>query len=147
MAMLAADLSGSDAPPSPPEIEAILEVMFLMAAVDGEVSEEEIRQFAQSCEPLVGEMTEADVEGTLVGMSGLLAEEGWDRRARQVGAVLQPSAFRELAFRMAVAVAMVDDYVAGAEAAAIDTLAGSFGIDPERASQLMRAVYKDLFEE
>lgn len=148
MALLAADVSAAieaDSAASPAEVEAILEAMFLMAVVDGEVSEVEIRQFARSCEPLLGELTEGDVEGTLLAMAGTLADEGWPRRAQHVGRILSQSALRERAFRLAVAVAMADDFVANAEAAAIDTLSTAFGFDPEQSDLLVKQVYGELF--
>lgn len=148
ISILAADVSAaiqSEGDASPDEVEAILEAMFLMAVVDGEVSDVEIRQFARSCEPLVGELTEGDVEGTLLTMAGTLADEGWPRRAAHVGQVLARSPLKERAFRLAVAVAMIDDYVANAEAAAIDTLSNAFGFEPEHSDALVKQVYGELF--
>src|SRR5437879_2671828 len=71
------DGSADDAP-------FILEAMFLMSAVDGEVSPEEIQQFADSLEPILGDVAEADVEGLLGEMTSALEEEGWERRARAI---------------------------------------------------------------
>jgi tellurite resistance protein len=78
-------------------------------------------------------------------MAGTLADEGWPRRAAYVGEVLAKSALRERAFRLAVAVAMIDDYVANAEAAAIDTLSTAFGFEPEHSDALVKQVYGELF--
>ena len=148
ISIFAADVSAAirgEAEATPEEIEAILEGMFLMAVVDGEVSEVELRQFARSCEPLLGELTEGDVEGTLMSMAGTLSDEGWPQRAARVGATLRQSPLRDRAFKLAVAVAMVDDYVANAEAAAIDTLTAAFGFEPEHGDALVKQVYVELF--
>jgi hypothetical protein len=145
---LAADVSVAAqgaAEVTPEQVEAVLEAMFLMAVVDGEVSEIEIRQFARSCEPLVGEVSEGDVEGTLMTMAGTLADEGWPKRVEAVGKVLAGSAVRDQAFRLAVAVALVDDYVANAEAAAIDALSSALSLGAEHSDALVKQVYGELF--
>src|SRR5262249_35425842 len=93
----------------------ILEAVFLMAAADGEVSPDEIERFADSVGSIVTGASEADVERMLTEMSALLEEEGWDRRARAVALALKGKPGAELAFRLATAVAFVDDSVADAE--------------------------------
>src|SRR5690242_7741019 len=87
----------------------ILEAMFLMAAADGEVSHQEVERFADSVGAIVTGASEADVERMLGEMSGLLADEGWDRRARVVASALKGRPGAELAFRLATTVAFVDD--------------------------------------
>jgi len=96
---------GSDA-------SSILEAMFLMAAADGEVSPEEMQRFADSMDAIVEGASEADLEGMLAEMSALLEEEGWERRSRAVAKALNGKPAAEIAFRLATAVAFVDDSVA-----------------------------------
>jgi hypothetical protein len=130
-----------------PEDEAplILEAMFLMSAVDGDVSAEEVEQFAGAIEPLLGDVTEADVEGLLSEMSGALEDEGWEQRSRKIAKGLRTKRARETAFRLATAVAFVDDSVAEAESSALDALALSFDISSERVHEIMSEVHRELF--
>lgn len=124
---------------------AVLEAMFLMAAVDGDVSEVEIRELARACRPLVGDVSSGDVEGMLLSMHAVLAEEGWERRARSIGGALAGSAVAELAYSLAVRVALADDYVVGVESDAMDTLADALGLDLDRRGALLREAYDELF--
>jgi tellurite resistance protein len=123
----------------------ILEAMFLMAASDGEVTHEEIGRFADSVGTIVSGASEADVERMLGEMSGLLADEGWDRRARAVARALKGKPGAELAFRLATAVAFIDDSVADAESSALDEMAMTMGISAERAHAIMSEVHDELF--
>lgn len=124
---------------------AVIEAMFLMAAVDGDVSEVEIRELARACRPLVGEVSNGDVEGMLLSMHAQLAEEGWDRRAASVGKALVGGPAAETAYSLAVRVALADDYVVGVESAAMDSLADALGIDLDRRNVILREAYDELF--
>jgi tellurite resistance protein len=123
----------------------ILEAVFLMAAADGDVSPDEIERFADSAVSLVPGAVEADVERMLAEMSGLLEDEGWDRRARVVANALKGRPGAELAFRLATAVAFVDDSVTDGESNALDEMAMSMGISHERAHEIMSEVHHELF--
>jgi len=123
----------------------VLEAMFLMAAADGEVTPQEIERFADSVAVIVAGASEADVERMLGEMSGLLADEGWDRRSRAVASALKGRPGAELAFRLATAVAFVDDSVADAESSALDEMAMAMGISHERANAIMVEVHDELF--
>jgi tellurite resistance protein len=123
----------------------ILEAMFLMAAADGEVSHAEIERFADSVSTILTGPAEADVERMLSEMSGLLEDEGWDRRARAVAAALKGRPGAELAYRLATGVAFIDDAVAEAESNALDEMAAAMGIPPERATSIMSEVHDELF--
>ena len=137
-ALAAAEEAGTDR-------GAVLEAMFLMAAADGEVSEVEIAQFASRCGPLVGEVAPSEVEGMFLEWGAALEEEGWERRVRSVGKALVGTPLAEVAFRAAVAVALADDYVVGAESHAMDVLAEALGIGLDEAHGVVREVYDELF--
>lgn len=124
---------------------AVLEAMFLMAAVDGDVSEVEIRELARACKPLVGDVSNGDVEGMLLSMHATLAEEGWERRAKSIGQAIAGGPVAELAYSLAVRVALADDYVVGVESDAMDALADALGIDLDRRGELLREAYDELF--
>lgn len=123
----------------------ILEAVFLMAAADGEVSPEEIERFADSVGSIVRGASDVDVERMLDEMNSLLEEEGWDRRARAVSKALKGRPGAEVAFRLATAVAFVDDSVAQAESQALDDMAMDLGISHERAHAIMSEVHDELF--
>ena len=132
------DEGGSDA-------SSILEAMFLMAAADGEVSPEEMQHFASSMESIMEGASEADLEGTLAEMSALLEEEGWEKRSRAVAKALKGKPAAEIAFRLATAVAFVDDAVAAEESNALDEMAMAMDISNDRAHEIMSEVHSELF--
>ncbi|MCC6649360.1 MAG: hypothetical protein IT374_27785 [Polyangiaceae bacterium] len=124
---------------------AVLEAMFLMAAVDDDVSEVEIGELARACRPLLGDVSSGDVEGMLQAMHATLAEDGWGPRAKAVGAALAGGPAAELAFSLAARVALADDYVVGAESDARDALADALASGVDRRGELLREAYDELF--
>jgi len=138
---------GTDGPAAVDELTGIVETMFLMAAVDGVIADDEIDKLAEGIRHLSGTGTVDD--GRLMRWLDELRErlhaDGWSRRLRHATAKLKSPASRERAFRLAVAVAMVDDYVAHAEAAAIDALAAELGLADDDATRMLREVQQELF--
>ena len=132
---------------APGAVDALLEAMFLMAVADGDMSEPEVRQFARSCEQMLGdlEISEGDLEGMFAQFASGVAEEGWEARMRAIAATVAGTELGELSFRLAVAIALVDDRVADGEASAIETMAQALGIDPERSQVLVGEIYGELF--
>jgi hypothetical protein len=128
------------------EFAATVEAMFLMAAVDGAVSPDELWQLRSSVEAISSpEPVAAGLDALLSTAADKLSAEGWQSRLDQVAHHLTTSESRLLAFRLAAAVAMVDDDVAHAEAAAIDALSSAFGISPDDSQAALREVVRELF--
>jgi hypothetical protein len=129
------------------EFRATLEAMFLMAAVDGEVSREELDQLAASVQAIADMHAIEGLRLTemLDELAAKLGDEGWSARLDTVAARLGSPESRAFAFRLAAGVAFVDDHVAHAEAAAIDALAAKLGIDSDESQQILREVTDDLF--
>jgi len=129
------------------ESEAIVEIMFLMAAVDGDISKQEIQQLHASIEAIrdMGAIPDIDVEPLLKSFSDDLDEEGWSLRLKEAAARVRAPDARAFAFRLAAGVAFVDDFVAHAEAAAIDSLATAFELDKDEAQSILREVHETLF--
>src|SRR5688572_11111220 len=104
------------------EFEATVEAMFLMAAVDGEVSEQELAQLAASVDAFASIDTNGarrvDTGTLLVAMNDKLEKDGWNKRLASVAERLREPEARTFAFRLAAGVAFVDDHVAHSEAAA-----------------------------
>ncbi len=133
------------------EFEATIEAMFLMAAVDGDVTGEELAQLSASVQAIVDTgpagvpKQHFDMARVLVEMNQKLASEGWKGRLDAVAARLQTPEARAFAFRLAAGVAFVDDHVAHAEAAAIDALAAALRISSADSQEILSDVQETLF--
>ena len=142
--------SGATLPPEKQaqadEFLAIVEIMFLMAAVDGDVAQDEVDRLAASIQA-IGDMhvAQMNVQATLDQLNEVLAAEGWHKRLEAVAARLRSDESRAFAFRMAAGVAFVDDHVAHAEAAAIDALAAKLGLSSDDTNEILREVQEELF--
>jgi tellurite resistance protein len=123
----------------------LVEAMFLMAAADGEISEVEIRTLARSCSRLGLSLTEAELEAKMHALHTAIEKDGWETRVSAVGKALSGTALAETAYRLAVSVALADDYVVGEEMNAMDTLAAALGIDSDRSHVILREVHDTLF--
>jgi len=130
------------------ELDATIEAMFLMAAVDGAVAGQEVAQLAATMQAILdtGDRKEAiDVDSTLVDLSRRLERDGWTVRIDEVARRLRTEEARSFAFRLAAAVAFVDDHVAHAEAAAIDALAAALSLPNDVSQQILHDVRDTLF--
>jgi hypothetical protein len=129
------------------EFRATIEAMFLMAAVDGEISREETDQLGASIQAIVDmhALEGLKLERTLEDLSEKLGREGWHARLESVASRIRSEEGKAFAFRLAAGVAFVDDHVAHAEAAAIDALAAKLRLADEESNQILREVQEDLF--
>jgi len=129
------------------EFEAILEAMFLVAAVDGEISEQELEQLRASFQAIVDlhVVSGGRVEAQLAEFNRLLARDGWHTRLASIKGRIPTTEGRAFAFRLAGGVAFVDDHVAHAEAAAIDALAAALELPAEESQAILREVADELF--
>jgi tellurite resistance protein len=130
------------------EVDATIEAMFLMAAVDGAVAGDEVAQLGATMQAMFDSRDAAgpmDLDATLVDLSRRLERDGWTARLDAVAARLRGEEARSFAFRLAAAVAFVDDHVAHAEAAAIDALAAALSLSPEVSQQILHEVRDTLF--
>jgi hypothetical protein len=134
------------------EFEATVEAMFLMAAVDGDLSSEELSQLAASIEAFAslerkpGAATKVDTPKLLLALNDKLAQDGWNRRLAAVASRLADHESRAFAFRLAAGVAFVDDHVAHAEAAALEAMASALGISADESQEILYDVREALFE-
>lgn len=130
------------------EFEAILEAMYLMAAVDGEIARDEVGQLAASVQAIIdttGGRLRIDLAPTLEELGQHLTRDGWKVRLDTLAARLTSAESRSFAFRLAAAVAFVDDNVVHAEAAAIDALAAALGIPADDSQRILAEVQEELF--
>lgn len=130
------------------EFEATVEAMFLMAAVDGDLSEQELAQLAASVDAFseLEGRTRVDAGPLLVKMNELLGTDGWNKRLHSVAERLRDREARTFAFRLAAGVAFVDDVVAHAEAAALEAMAGALTIDADESQEILHDVRETLFD-
>ena len=127
--------------------EAIVEIMFLLAAVDGEVADVELEQLRKSVRELSGldVLTGLDADVLVTTLEGRLEAEGWSARMHAAtDAITAPDA-RRLAYRLAAGVAFVDDRVEAAEAVALDSLGKTFELAPDESLAILSEVQKTLF--
>ena len=129
------------------EFEATVEAMFLMAAVDGDLSENELAQLAASVDAFA-ELGNKKVDAgpLLMKMNKLLEKEGWNARLAAVAGRLRSTESRSFAFRLAAGVAFVDDHVAHAEAAALEAFASALHIGADESQEILYDVRESLFE-
>lgn len=125
------------------EFGAIVEIMFLMAAVDGEVADDEVRQLSTSVGAIIGEEA-PDLTAELGVLADALERDGWRVRMESACQRIRSDEARKLAFRLAAGVAFVDDHIAHAEAAAIESLTSALGLDGDESQQIMREVMDEL---
>jgi tellurite resistance protein len=130
------------------ELDATIEAMFLMAAVDGSVAGQEVAQLAAMMQAMFDTRDRQgpiDLDATLIDLSRRLERDGWTARLDDVTRRLRTDESRSFAFRLAAAVAFVDDHVAHAEAAAIDALAASLNLSRDVSQQILSEVRDTLF--
>ena len=141
------------------ELDATLEAMFLMAAVDGQVGSDEIARLTATMEALFGTRergaasgTEGgadsgtDVEGMLVHLGTSLERDGWTARLDAVADRLVTADARAFAFRLSAAIVFVDDHLAHAEAAALRALAAALDLDGPTTQHIIEDVQDALAE-
>ncbi len=129
------------------EFRATIEAMFLMAAVDGEISTEETDQLAASIQAIVDmhAIEDLKLDKVLNELNEKLSRDGWHARLESVATRIKTDEGKSFAFRLAAGVAFVDDHVAHAEAAAIDALAAKLGLNDDESNAILREVQEDLF--
>jgi tellurite resistance protein len=139
------------------ELDAAIEAMYLMAAADGEVAKDELMQLTASIQSIL-EASEADGAGSRVELGlpllrldrelerfkARLEAEGLEARIASLGTRLTTDEGKKLTYRLAVAVAFVDDFVANAESHALSRLAEVLGFDQDQALALMQEVHATL---
>ncbi|HVU02969.1 MAG TPA: hypothetical protein VHE30_14515 [Polyangiaceae bacterium] len=131
------------------EFGAMLEGMYLMAAVDGEVSDEELGQLRASIAAIVDMKALEEGAGSLDELlrrfRADLSRDGWKARLDDVSRRIPTDDGKAFAFRLAAGVAMVDDNVESAEAAAIDAFAAAMNLPAEESQSILREVLDELF--
>lgn len=128
------------------ELEGVIEVMYLMACVDGNVSDEEMSHLNASLQALIDIQGDGsfDLNTTIQSLAQSLSDEGWKRRLEAAAAKLRTEEVRSFAFQLAAGVAFADDFVAHAEAAAIDSLKTALSLSDAEVEALLAEVHERL---
>lgn len=130
-------------PPAPianvQHADVLLELAFLMASADGQITEEERRALGDVLgrirrEPK-GPATDAEIEALVRRFSENIADRPIADRVRQLGMVLPPD-LREAAFKLAIGIALADRHAAADEEALMDVFFEALGLDRDRAEAL-----------
>lgn len=121
------------------KLEALVEVMFLAAAADGEFSAVEREHFLNSVESLTDKRIAPGRLAALVSDAGLALErDGRDARLASVKARLPEAATRRVALSLAIQVTAADGIIRTTERELILELAEALEIDRDDAANLVR---------
>ncbi len=121
------------------KIEALIEMMFLAATADGELSAAEHVEFVRGVENLTSRMiTGDDLDALLARSKKLLDEAGRPARLAAVKARLPDLSARKLALSMAIQITAADGVVRTSERELILETAEALGIDGSAAADLVR---------
>lgn len=126
-------------------VDPLAEAMFLMMSVDGEVAEPEQDAIRGAIRGLTDNLLRSGtINVMLENYAERLKEQGRDVRLHEIAEEIasEPSE-AEGAFALAAAVAMADDKVEDSENEFINQLAEWFGIDPERAGEILDQLEAD----
>lgn len=111
--------------------EAFLELAYLMTAADGKFTDEERRAYGQILQRVRGTPGDVDAAVHKYTRDGGDAKE----RIRALGPTL-PTELRESVFKIAIALALVDDDASPHEDALMHVYFEALGLDPARAEAL-----------
>lgn len=138
------------------EMEAVFEVMYVMAAADGDLAEDELALLSQSLAAIIQASEERGASrfevtlpllklGEILGrFESLLAQGGPSERLESVGRRILTRDGRRLALSLAAGVAFVDDFVAEGEMKTLDELARVLGLGHEEALATLREAQRAL---
>jgi tellurite resistance protein len=126
-------------------VDPLAEVMFLMMTVDGKLADAERDALRGAVRGLTdGLLRSGTINVMLENYARRLAEQGRDARLQEIAeALAQAPAEAETAFALSAAMALADEEIADEENAFINQLAEWFGIDAERATELLDQLERD----
>jgi tellurite resistance protein len=126
-------------------VDSHAEVMYLMMAADGQVTDVERDAVRGAIRGLTGNLLRSGtIDTMLANYATRLAEQGRDLRLQEIAETLSDVPVEaESAFSLAAAIALADDEVAEEENAFINQLAEWFGLSQERANAILDALDDD----
>jgi tellurite resistance protein len=126
--------------PAREHADVLLELAFLVTAADGRLAAEEVSAFRELMARVRGaEVSDNDVGELYKRFTSSLEGSTCPDRVRAVAPKL-PSDLKEAAFRVALALALIDRDASPHEDALIDVLYESLQLDNDRAEELAKEV-------
>jgi uncharacterized tellurite resistance protein B-like protein len=120
--------------------DVLLELSYLMAAADGKLADVELAAYRQIIASVRGAApSEADVTGLLERFGGAIEKSEIEARVRAIARQL-PADLREVAFKLAIGLALVDDEAHDAENQLVGVLYESLDLAEDRADALAAEV-------
>ncbi len=124
-----------------PKLEALVELMWIAANADDEVSDVERAELQRHVEGLTaGRFAGARVDALFAECAELLARDGREKRIAAVSARLEKPLHRELAIATAIRIFAIDGIVRTSEREMIMELAEALGIDGNVAADLVKEI-------
>jgi tellurite resistance protein len=124
-----------------PKLEALVELMWIAANADDEVSDVERAELRRHVEGLTaGRFAGERVDALFAECAELLAKEGREKRIAAVSARLEKPLHRELAIATAIRIFAIDGIVRTSEREMIMELAEALGIDGNVAADLVKEI-------
>lgn len=124
--------------------DTLLELAFLVTAADGKLAEEEAAAFRDLVARVRGHAASDDEVGSLFARFTKALDGSTCIDRVKVVAPLLPSDLREAAFRVAMALALIDRDASPHEDDLIDALFHSLGLDAHRAEEVAKEVRSAL---
>ena len=121
-----------------PKLEALVEMMFLAAAADGEFSDVEHEAFEKSVESLTdGRLDRTKTKALLAQAKKDLDAEGRDARLAAVKQRLPDAGARKVALSLAIQITAADGFIRTSERELIMDTAEALEIDRDEAADLV----------
>jgi uncharacterized tellurite resistance protein B-like protein len=125
------------------KLHALIEMMFLAATADGELSDAEHREFVKSAENLTSrQITGEQLEALLEQAKKAIDESGRDARLEAVKERLPDAGARKLALSLAIQITAADGVVRTSERELIMDTARALDIDGDTAADMVRDLTK-----
>jgi tellurite resistance protein len=123
-----------------PRLHALVELLYLAAMADGELSREELSLFRRRVQSMTDErLGEAEVERLMLRVDGELMAAGRDRVLASVGKLLGEPSLQRTALSVALDMMMADKVLKPAEREFYFELAEVLGMDEKTAEAILIA--------
>lgn len=118
-----------------PQLEALVELLYLAASADGDFSDDERKLFVHKVFKLTGDrMSNEALEGTVKRVEAGVEREGRTARISSVREKLDSDGARHGALLMAIDMTMADEVIRTSEREAIADIAEGLGIERDVAA-------------
>lgn len=123
--------------------DALLELAYLVTAVDGRLLDEELTAYREVAEKLRGAVSDAEFDALLDRFAGHVEPEEIADRVRELAPKV-PAEHRELALKIAIGLAVADLDASPEESVLQELLVEGLGIADERAAEITDEVFGAL---